>query len=636
MSSDEKTANVIEWLEGLDAFERYRWSSVHLDYGYMEILGGGSFAEFVEAFGFGSAVTADGVALTDPDLDEMALDGFVENSIDSLLEWDWEGIENRKLERICDAIVAGSSTKREIRSWLVANDRNRESVRYINQLLYRFEGKWFVRDVAREGAAPTWRVIGQGASAPAKTQWLELDPDVDCPIEIRFDRWERLRGWQREAIRNWAANGNQGLVEAVTGSGKSDVGIAIVEHCVTTGQRVLVLTPGIPIREQWAQRLRDDVGTPLGVAITEISTGTSPEWRSAPVMLAHPTSAANAIKSGALDPATIGCIIGDEAHHLGAAKWRNALSPRVPARLGLSATLERNEGFADVLLPYFGGVVYEYGFGRAYGDGYIAPFRLAYLGCAFSPPEQEEYDEASDRREKAQRVLAKLVPEFRTAQGAEFFTLIAELAASNENSREAIAASKVMKAISDQRSLRASCAAKFDALPNILVVSEVRRRGIVFTQTKAAAQQVGATCAKADVACRVITGETPADERRKVLDAFRAGGLQILVGPQVLNQGLDIPEVDFGVVLAASKSEREMKQRFGRALRLKADGRDAAIVVMYVIGTTEDPDYSDGPRDGFMGELEDFCDPAARTFLADGDLGEAVAFLSDTTRTQRD
>jgi hypothetical protein len=61
---------------------------------------------------------------------------------------------------------------------------------------------------------------------------------------------------------------------------------------------------------------------------------------------------------------------------------------------------------------------------------------------------------------------------------------------------------------------------------------------------------------------------------------------------------------------------------------------DAAIAIMYVIGTPEAPDYSDGPRDGFMGELEDFCDPAARTFLADGDLGEAVAFLSDTTRTQ--
>jgi hypothetical protein len=33
-----------------------------------------------------------------------------------------------------------------------------------------------------------------------------------------------------------------------------------------------------------------------------------------------------------------------------------------------------------------------------------------------------------------------------------------------------------------------------------------------------------------------------------------------------------------------------------------------------------------------MGELEDFCDPEARTFFADRDLDDAVAFLSETSR----
>lgn len=48
----------------------------------------------------------------------------------------------------------------------------------------------------------------------------------------------------------------------------------------------------------------------------------------------------------------------------------------------------------------------------------------------------------------------------------------------------------------------------------------------------------------------------------------------------------------------------------------------------------EAPDYSDGPRDGVMSELEDFCDLEARTYVADRDLDDAVAFLSETSRAR--
>ena len=535
------------------------------------------------------------------------------------------------IELIKAAINAGNSQKRGIHAWLVANHGFRESVRSINKLLYRFDGEHFERAPGPPGVLPHWRVIGPEQEVVSRWGWETGLLEKDSPIQIRPDRWYRLRDWQKEAIRAWSANDQRGLVEAVTGAGKSDVGIAIVEHFIHTGKRVLILTPGNTLREQWAQRLRADVGDPLGVKIVEVATGKSPDWKTAKVILAHPVSTNNAIKNGSLDPTTIGVLIGDEAHNLGAAAWRNALAPQIPARLGLSATLAQDEGFADVLAPYFGRVVYEYGFGRAYGDGHIAPFRLAYVGCEFSATEQAVYDAATERYDKGRRQLAKLVPEFRAAQGAEYFKLLADLAASQEQTRESIAASQVMKALADQRGLRAQCSGKFEALPHILEVSEKRRRGIVFAHTKAAAEQVVSACGQAGVKCRLVTGATPATERRKILDEFRAGKFQILVGPQVLNQGLDIPEVDFGVVLAASRSEREMKQRFGRALRLKEDGRDAAIVVMYAIGTTEAPDFADGPRDGFMGELEDFCDPAAESFLAKTDIRKAVEFLSETT-----
>ncbi len=521
------------------------------------------------------------------------------------------------------AFAGGTKTKHRLA--VALGQKYEVDTRTINQWLYRYEGTYFAKDRSPQDGLPTWSLINTPTARRQRSR-SEVAP-AECPIDIRNERWERLRTWQREAIIAWLKNDERGIVEAVTGAGKSDVGIALAEHYLNAGSRVIVLVPNNTLKAQWARRLREDVCDHLGIRVDEVSSTTSRAWRSARVIVATPITVARAIASGRLDPDTVGLLIADEAHHYGAKSWRFALSEDFGARLGLSATIDRaDESYDDVLDPYFGGIIYTLDFQRAYGFELLAPFRLAYVGCEFDEDERESYDAATMRHKKARRDLLKLHPDLEGVEGSRFFAEVSRLAKSPDDRQVGYAAGALLKAITEQRSLRASCSGKLLALPKVLRVAKLRDRAIVFTDTIAAAQEAEDACNAIDVPAMQITAETPQLERGPILEAFRDGTVRVLIGPKTLDEGLDMPEADLGIVISASRSRRQMVQRFGRLLRKKADDRDAAIVVLYVIDTNEEPTHPS--RDGFIEDLEDLSTPDCATFRADTDMRQLVAYLT--------
>ena len=75
-------------------------------------------------------------------------------------------------------------------------------------------------------------------------------------------------------------------------------------------------------------------------------------------------------------------------------------------------------------------------------------------------------------------------------------------------------------------------------------------------------------------------------ERMDVLDRFRAGGLRALVSAQVLNEGLDVPDAEVGIVVGGRFGEREHLQRVGRVLR-PHDGKRAVVYELVVADTSD-------------------------------------------------
>jgi hypothetical protein len=80
---------------------------------------------------------------------------------------------------------------------------------------------------------------------------------------------------------------------------------------------------------------------------------------------------------------------------------------------------------------------------------------------------------------------------------------------------------------------------------------------------------------------------------------------------------VDLPDADLGIIVAASKSRRQIIQRMGRILRPKQDGRAARFVVLYISGTAEDP--ATGAHQAFLGELLPPLPHRRKTFAVNAD-----------------
>lgn len=90
------------------------------------------------------------------------------------------------------------------------------------------------------------------------------------------------------------------------------------------------------------------------------------------------------------------------------------------------------------------------------------------------------------------------------------------------------------------------------------------------------------------MSCSYHSGKD-SDACREALGAFEEGDLECLVAVRSLDEGIDVPAINLGIVAAATQQRRQMVQRMGRVVRRKDDGRGAAFVVIYARDTSEDP-----------------------------------------------
>jgi len=83
-----------------------------------------------------------------------------------------------------------------------------------------------------------------------------------------------------------------------------------------------------------------------------------------------------------------------------------------------------------------------------------------------------------------------------------------------------------------------------------------------------------------------ITYKTPAEERRAILERFRAGQYSKLVTGRVLNEGVDVPDCRVAIIVSGNSTKREYIQRLGRILRPKSG--EALLYELVTGGTTEE------------------------------------------------
>lgn len=468
---------------------------------------------------------------------------------------------------------------------------------------------------------------GTGVSRTAVERVLAADPAFAAATELGRTRWVvdtdelatvealsdppvdgarpleglDLREWQVAAFADWVSGGCRGVVEAITGSGKTRLAVAAVRVALSRGGVALVLVPTLDLQDQWVVELRRLVPR---ARVGRLGGGHGDDLSDHHVVVATPHSAAQV--PVVPDDGELGLLVADEAHRYGAPTWAAALRDDFAMRLALTATYERtDDGVVDVLGPFFGSVVHGYGYEQAAADGVIAPFRVGLVATALDDGERESFDAADAAARRARRVLVAdhRVPRHpvETIRAAAALVADAERGVRRRDDADVRAAREYLRWLRARRDVAANAAGKLDVVGR-LAPSLHGRRTLVFCDTVDQAELAARRIVEAGGPLAETLHGGLADDRRRIrMHQFRNGNLPVVVAPRVLDEGVDVPDADVAVVLAAFRSRRQMVQRLGRVLRVKDDGREARLVIVFATDTLEDPGR--GAHEAFLDEI---------------------------------
>lgn len=360
------------------------------------------------------------------------------------------------------------------------------------------------------------------------------------PISLTEDGWV-LRDYQKQAAESFW-HGGSGVVVLPCGAGKTIVGAAAMAHAQAT---TLILVTNTVSARQWKAELlkrtsltEDEIGEYSG-AVKEIRPVTIATYQ---VLTLRRKGVYPHLEL--LDARDWGLVVYDEVHLLPAPIFRMTADLQARRRIGLTATLIREDGREGDVFSLIGPKRFDAPWKDIEAQGWIAPADC--VEVRVSLPESER--------------LA-----YATAEPEERYRL-------------------------------ASCTFTKTQVAERLVAQHAGEQTLVIGQYLDQLDELGA-----HLGAPVIKGETSVKEREELFAAFRSGEINLLVVSKVANFSVDLPEAAVAIQVSGSfGSRQEEAQRLGRLLRPKADGKTARFYTI-VVRDTVDADFAQN-RQRFLAE----------------------------------
>jgi superfamily II DNA or RNA helicase len=362
-----------------------------------------------------------------------------------------------------------------------------------------------------------------------------------------------LRVWQIKAYNVLANNNWKGIIEAATGSGKSYLGLRLIDDNVDTF-KVLVVVPTVALLNQWYEKITNELHFKEEY-IGRFGGGFKENRRITIAVI-------NSVRE--LPTMDFEVAILDEVHHYLSEKNIQLLKRNNFLKiLALSATAQREDrkSYEEFGLK----VIFSYKQKEAIDDNVLCSYDIINVGVELDEEEKKKYVKHDSKIKELSKKFTSLDDIFR---GPFSFDKL-----------------HMRRAINKRKEIIHNAFAKISAARDIISL-RTDHKIIVFSEYIETAQSLGLMLDGLKIPYAIYHSRIK--DRALLLEGFKNNAYNILITVKALDEGLDVPETDIGIIIAGTKTERQIIQRLGRILRKK---ETVAQIFQLYVKDTVDADY---------------------------------------------
>jgi superfamily II DNA or RNA helicase len=371
----------------------------------------------------------------------------------------------------------------------------------------------------------------------------------------------KSRDWQKRALNSWISQDYKGVVDVVTGAGKTVYACLCDAHLRSLRliDQTIILVPSEPLLNQWAAGLQSI----LDVEQKQISLGgggNKIHFDKQYLLLIS--------KSGnqlATLPAKHNrLLVVDEVHHIASPSLRHLVNIQADFKLGLSATPDRSydQWMTEYVYPALGNKCFTYSLQDGLRDEILVPFRLT---------------------------LVQVMPSAEEASALQRSTVaIASAMQANDPTR-------LKQLLIRHARISNSVSVRTLIVPQ-LVKHLGLQRGIIFAGDIAQTESIARSLRDHGILAASYHSQLDRQDRQLRIRLYYLGQVNVLVTCAALDEGFDVPSTEFALMVASTASERRRIQRMGRALRPAKSKTAAQIICLFVTNAEQKALQADAER----------------------------------------
>ena len=414
----------------------------------------------------------------------------------------------------------------------------------------------------------------------------------------------KLYKWQSDCLQAWESNHYRGIAHVVTGAGKTVLALSAIDLFLSRHPEgsIRIVVPTIPLAQQWETALLHHLDG--NIPRPGFFGGGSRDKADTPVMIYIINSARDSLSNHIRRSFSLGkhvLLICDECHHYQSPQNRRIFdfvssiyaTGEQYACLGLSATPFGSPNDA-VLIQSLGPVIFEYDFRAASMDGIVSPFFVCETSVSFLPEEKARYDELSLEIFLLLKKILLAHPDWKQLSQLSFMKAVTKEAQTAKMDPANLCAAWLLKTY-ERKTVTNLAQSRLRCCLTLIETLPESSRILIFCERIEQAEATVRLLRRAHAnLCAIYHSEMSKEARQRNMSDFREGRVRILISCKCLDEGVDVPDANVGIVLSGAAVPRQRIQRLGRILR-RAEGKSAAcLYYLYIRESSEDPSFLPG------------------------------------------